>query len=253
MGPGGKMYVLDQVNDRVVRIDADGNRTALPIAAPTTQDLVVGADGTVALLDRFQGKEVALYDDQGNPIGALPLVGEGLDNPGLVTGVFVDGNDVYAEREHGPLVKVGTTDGKPAEPRSEIPGRPTRDGKAFIKAGIIDAPTGRAYVAANARPSEEHMYTRELKLEAPIHSIQLLDTDLTGQIYFAAQVEEEGNDVILLVCLEQQTGVASGTAILPANTLPEESFRDLIVLDEGGVMLALRSEEGVSYEYYDCE
>jgi hypothetical protein len=97
------------------------------------------------------------------------------------------------------------------------------------------------------------MYTRELKLEAPIHSIQLLDTDLSGQIYFAAQVEEEGNDVILLVCLEQQTGVAAGTAILPANTLPEESFRDLIVLDEGGVMLSLRSEEGVSYQYFDCE
>ena len=253
VGPGGAMYVLDQVNQRVVKIDAEGKRKTLPIASPTAQDLAIGEDGAMAVLDRFKGQDVAIFDDQGNPLGSIPLVGEGVENPGLVTGVFVDGTDVYVEKEHATLTKIGSTDGTAAEPRTDIPGRPTRDGKAYIKAGIIDADAGRTYVAANARPGEEHLYTREINLDAPILAIQLLDTDQLGQIYFATQVQEDGEDVIVLVCLDQMTGAPQGSAILPANTLPEESFRDLVVLDTGGVMMSIRSEDGVSYQFYDCD
>jgi hypothetical protein len=253
VGPGGMMYVLDQVNGRIVKTDANGNRTQIPIGSRTAQDLALAEDGTMAVLDRFNEKGVGLYDDSGTAIASLPLVGEGVENAGLVTGVFVDGDDVYVEREHGPLVKIGDTKGVPASPRDEIPGRPTRDGRAYIKAGIVDAPAGRAYVAANARPSEEHLFTRELRLEASILHIVLLDSDLSGQIYFAATVQEEGEDVTVLVCLEPMTGEPAGTAILPANTLPEETFRDLVVLDQGGVVLSLRTEDGVTYQHYDCD
>lgn len=248
----GSMYVLDQVNDRIMRTDADGTRTEMKIARPTTQDIALGRDGSMALLDRFSGKDVTLFDANGNPRGSLPLVGEGLDNPGLVTGVFIDGNDVYVEREHGPLVLIGTTDGAAADPRTEIVGRPTRDGKAFISAGITDAQAGRVYVSANERPSQEAMFTRELRLEAEVHSILLLDTDLGGTIYFGVQVAEEGNDVVVLTCLDGQTGAPTGNAILPANTMPEETFRDFTVLDEGGVMFSHRTEQGVSYTRYEC-
>jgi len=58
---------------------------------------------------------------------------------------------------------------------------------------------------------------------------------------------------VLLHCLDPMTGEPNGGAVLPANTLPEESFRDLVVLDEGGVIQALRTETGVSYTRWDCE
>lgn len=35
--------------------------------------------------------------------------------------------------------------------------------------------------------------------------------------------------------------------------MPEESFRDLVVLDEGGVVFTHRTEEGVTYEQLVCE
>lgn len=253
VGADGTMYVLDQVNGRLTTTGPNGQRKSFPIASRTAQDLALAEDGSVAVLDRFKNQDVALYDASGTPLGSIALTGEGLENPGLVTGVFVDGSDVYVEKEHGPLLKVGHTDGTPAEPRSEIPGRPTRDGKAYLKAGIVDAVAGRAYVAVNARPSEEHLYTREIRLETEIHSIQLLDADALGRVYFGAQVQEEGNDVIVVVCMEELTGESAGSVVLPANTLPEESFRDLVVLDSGGVMLSLRSEDGVTYQRYDCE
>jgi hypothetical protein len=251
----GRTYVLDQVNGRIVRRGTDGKpEAAIPIEAQAAQDLAVAEDGAAAVLDRFSSKSVALYDDKGTFVGELPLEGEGLEEPGLVTGVFVDGKDVYVEKEHGPLLRLGDMSGKPAGTPQELPGRPTRDGLSFIKAGITDAPLGRVYVTSTVRATLEHRFTRELRFEAPIQMIVLLDTDKSGMIYFASQIERAPGDlVVFMTCLEPLKGLPVGTAVMPANTLPEETFRDLVVLDEGGVMYALRSETGVTYQRYDCE
>jgi hypothetical protein len=250
----GRVFVLDEVNGRIVRYGADGKPEGESrIDLRAAQDLAVGKDGSLAVLDRVGDKAIALYDEGGALRGQLPLEGEGIDETGVVSGVFVDGDDVYVEREHGPLVKVGDVNGNPADPRTEIPGRPTRDGLSYINAGITDAETGRAYVASIERATGEHRFTRELRLKAPIRSIQLLDTDVSGTIYFAAEVDaENGPGSILLSCLDPLQGVPVGAAVLPVNTMPEETFRDLTVLDEGGVIYALRSEQGVTYQRYDC-
>ncbi|MEZ4302763.1 MAG: hypothetical protein R3B70_48015, partial [Polyangiaceae bacterium] len=251
----GRIVVLDTVNGRLVRRGKDGEPdSVVKIGLLDPQDMALGADGTTAVLDRYADKKVAVYDDTGALVGDLPLVGEGISETGDVTGVFVDGTDVYAEREHGPLVKIGGTNGQPADPRTEIPGRPSRDGLSFLLAGIIDGPAGRVYVAAIDRATETQRFTREIRQPAFVHSIVLLDSDKSGTIYFATQVEQpDGSGAIFLSCLEPQHGVITGSTVLPVNTLPEESFRDFAVLDEGGVVYALRTEQGVSYLHYDCE
>jgi hypothetical protein len=250
----GRVYVLDEVNGRIVRRGADGKvEAAAPIDLKTPQDLVVADDGSMAVLDRFAGKEVAIYDESGTLRGELPLGGEGIDDTGAVTGVFADGKDIYVEREHGTLVKIGNTSGVPAEPRTEIPGRPSRDGLSFLNAGITEAEVGRVWVSSIVRATGEHRFTRELRLKTFVASIVLLDSDKTGQIYFAVLLEPEGQPPsVLLECMEPLKGIVVGTATLPANTLPEETFKDLTVLDEGGVIYALRSEQGVTYQAYDC-
>jgi hypothetical protein len=253
----GRIYVLDQVNGRIVRRGADGKpEVAIPIEAQAAQDLAVAEDGSAAVLDRFASKSVTLYDEKGAKVGEIPLKGEDLEETGLVTGVFVDGNDVYVEKEHGPLIKIGDKSGAPVGDgeQTEIPGRPSRDGLSFIKAGVIDPPMGRVYVSSVERATMQHRFTRELRLEAPVQAIVLLDSDKSGMIYFAAQVERApGDEVVFLTCLEPLKGVPVGTAVMPVNTLPEETFRDLVVLDGGGVIYSLRSETGVSYQKYDCE
>ena len=250
----GRVTVLDSVNGRLVRRGADGKTDVMKIGLLDPQDMAVGPDGSTAVLDRYADKMVAVYDESGNLRGELPLQGEGVEDVGSVTGVFVDGDGVYVEREHGPLVQIGTTNGQPVDPRSEIPGRPSRDGLSFLKAGIIDPPEGRVYVASIDRATGENRFTRELRLQAFVRSIVLLDTDKTGTIYFATEVEQgEGQEMVLLNCLEPLQGVVVGSAVLPVNTLPEETFRDFVVLDEGGVIYSLRTEQGVSYLKYDCE
>lgn len=249
----GRLYVLDQVNGRVVRHGADGKVdqvTEIKLTAP--QDVAVGKDGSMAVLDRLGTKAIGLYDESGALKTQLPLGGDGVEDPGLITGVFVDGSDVYVEKEHGPLVRVGDTEGGLANPRTQIPGRPSRDGLSFLNAGITDAKAGRAYVSSIDRATNEHRFTRELKLGAPIRTILLLDSDLSGTIYFATELERPGGDVVFLQCLDPLKGVPVGSAVLPVNTLPEETFRDLTVLDDGGVVYAVRSDDGVSYQHYDC-
>lgn len=251
----GRVLVLDQVNNRIVRYGADGKpERALPTELRTAQDMTVAPDGTLAVLERVHDKAVVLFDDAGRQIGELPLLGEGIEEPGHVTGIFVDGKDVYAEREHGALVKLGDTTGKPAGTRAEIPGRPSGDGQLYLSAGIIQAQAGRAYVSAIDRAKMENRFTRELRFEAVLDVILLLDSDRAGVIYFAVQGRSpSGEEAVLLTCLEPSRGQTIGGAVLPVNTLPEETFRDLAVLDEGGVVHALRSEAGTTYQRYDCQ
>lgn len=251
----GRVYVLDQVNGRVVRRGADGKpEAAFNIEPQAAQDLAVAEDGSAAVLDRFSSKSVTLYDEKGAKVGELPLAIDEIEEPGLVTGVFVDGNDVYVEKEHGPLIKLGDKSGAPAAEPVELPGRPSRDGLSFLKAGLIDAPLGRVFVSSVERATMQHRFTRELRLDAPVQGIVLLDSDKSGMIYFASQVERApGDEVVFLTCLEPLKGIPVGTAVMPANTLPEETFRDLVVLDGGGVIYSLRSETGVTYQRYDCE
>jgi hypothetical protein len=254
MDSQGRMYVLDQVNGRVLRVGADGKpESIIPLKQQeAAQDMAVTKDGKVAVLDRYSSKSIVMYDAKGNPLGEIPLEGEGLEQTGLVTGVFVDGDDVYVEKEYGPLQRVGTTDGKPATEPGEIPGRPSRDGQSFINAGVIDMPAGRMYVSAIDRPTMQHRFTRELRQGAEIHGILMLDSDKLGTIYVATLLEQEGKEAVILTCLEPLRGFPMGNVVLPVNTMPEETFRDLAVLDEGGVIYSVRTEQGVSYQRYDC-
>ncbi len=251
----GRVTVLDGVNGRLVRRGPDGTpESTIALDAVNPEDIAVASDGSVAVLDRFQDKAVSVYDESGTSQGKLPLAGAGVPDVGSITGVFIDGTNVYVEREHGPLIRIGNLSGAPAEPRTEIPGRPTRDGLSFISAGIIEALAGRVYVTSTERATETHRFTRELHLESLVHSIVLLDTDKAGTIYFAAEVEtQSGAPSVVLHCLDPLSGEPVGSAVLPANTLPEESFRDYTVLDGGGVIQVLRSEQGVTYARYDCQ
>ncbi len=257
----GNLVVLDQVNGRLVRLDAKGQAVgSVELTQQTPQDVTLARDGTALVLDRLRDRTVALIDpDTGRPLGELPVGGKGIPEPGLVTGVFVDGESIYVEREHGALVRIGDLSGNIDPERPEIPGRPTRDGRSFILAGIVDPQAGRLFVNAVDRQTGQHRYTREYRLQFPVMSITLLDTDLSGVIHLGVAGELPTGKAdpasqlgVRLFCLDPLDGKVLGQTDLPINTLPEETFRDFSVLDQGGVVYRYISESGVTLMRASC-
>lgn len=252
----GTLLVLDQVNGRIARFAPDGTPLdPFPLGVDAPQDLAVGADGTIAVLDRLASRRVALLGPDGRESGSLPLEGEGVPETGGVTGVFVDGEDVYVEREYGPLVRLGDLRGAEGD-RAEVPGRPSRDGRSYLMAGLIDAPAGRFFVNSIARPSRDHRFTRDITVPLAIRQILLLDTDRAGIIYVAVAGtpygEPEEVEMVRLMCLAPDDGTTIGFANLPPNTDPDETLRELTVLDAGGALYAVRNDEGYTVGLYDC-
>jgi hypothetical protein len=250
----GNLVVLDQVNGRLVRIDRKGRTTAThALTERAPQDVALGARGETAILDRLGDQAVTLRGPSGNLIGRLPLRGDGVTEPGLVTGVFVDGEDVYVERRHGPLVLVGDLSGNVAPNRTEIPGRPTRDGTLFVSAGIVDQAAGRMFVSAIDRRLGEHRFTREIRTGSPLQSIALLDSDRRGMIYVGVVLGSSAGDWQRVYCMEPLQGEPRGAIEIPVSSMPEETMRDMAVMDDGGVVVAERAEQGIRYLEHHCE
>lgn len=248
----GRFVVLDNVNDRLAFFDKDGKmqRTA-PIGLKVPQDVVPAGDGKLAVLDRLGDKTVAIVDEQGRSVANLSLTSPGLPDPGGVTGVFVDKKDVYAEYEHGKLVKLGSTDGTLAQDGAELPGRPSQDGRSVLSAGIISAAEGRMWVSSVSRPDLEHRFTRELRMPMPIANIALLDSDGRGVVYTAAVLADDSLDHTAgaqIVCLSPDKGEPIGGTFVSFPDSPEEIFRSMAVLENGSVIMAVPTEAGMQYQ-----
>ena len=250
----GNLVVLDQVNARVVRIDRTGRTVAtMELTERVPQDIALGPGGETAILDRLGDQTVTLRGPGGNVIGRLPLRGQGVPEPGQVTGVFIEKKDVYVERRHGPLVLVGHLDGHPASARTEVPGRPTRDGALFVSAGIVDRRAGRMFVSAFDRRLGAHRFTREITTGAPLLSIALLDSDRRGTIYVGVLLESGQGDWQRVYCMAPQQGEPQGQIEVHGTSMPEETLRDMAVMDDGGVVVTERTDVGIRYLEHHCQ
>lgn len=257
----GNVTVLDQVNDRVVKLDKTGKVIgSTPLTLQAAQDVTIASDGTTLVMDRIVDKSVAVIGPDGKLLGELPLEGKNLEEGGAATGVFTDGEDVYVEREHGDLVKIGTTKGKADPEREEVPGRLSRDGTAYLTAWFAGVGEERVYVGAIEKASKTQRFQREYRLGLPVVGLMLLDTDRSGVIYLAAltsvaipgKPDTERRPMVLLLCLDPLDGRPLGRAELPANMAADESFRELVVADEGGVLYLYRTDEKAQIQRYDC-
>ncbi len=252
--PSGGLAILDQVNGRVVLTDKDGNPVKeIKVGLSQAQELAVGKDGTLAVADRLVDQRVQIFDPNGKEGGSLPLLGSKLREGGAMTGLFVDGNSVYAENGHGILALLGTTDGVAASPQTDLFGRPSRDGTLLLSAGITNKEQGRAWVSAMKRAETKELWTRELKESAPLLSISMLDSDARGIVYIAYTIEPSpGDERLLLRCLSPKNGQVIGTTELQLSDMPEESFREFSVADDGTVYHAEMTEQGMAYRTVHC-
>ncbi len=247
----GRTWVLDQVNKRLVRVDREG-RTLSSVELPVQagQDVAVARDGTTVVMDRLVDKSVALIDPDGKPRGELPVVGRGLKEGGAATGVFSVNGSVYVERAHGDSIRLGDTSGARDDARPEVPGRPTRDGLAYLTASIVTRSAGEVLLTVIDAATRAHRFTRQYTLPGGVRALTLLDADLHGVVYVGAALETE--PVVVVICVDGRDGHPLGQARVPANVSADETFREFAVTDDGQIMALLRSEDGAELRSFSC-
>lgn len=254
----GRIWVLDQANRRVQRFTAEGAvDRVVPIGGDTAQDLRVTRDGRLVLLDRLGEGNVQVLGAGGEPLGEVPLKGRGIGEGGGTTGVFLDGRGgVYVEREHRALFRIADESGRADPARPSVPGRPRRDGGAYLNAAILDR--GAGLVTVSAKTADDRLlWETPVGLGAPVLHIALLDSDAAGNTYVAGEVGRESPtppyrlvDVRLVIVGLAPNGTVRGTLSLDATPAAEESFRPLEVADDGTIYRLVRTPAGVVVEAY---
>jgi len=243
---GDDLLVLDQVNRRVVRYDKAGRPIATFETTATTQDINVAKDGSVVMLDRLKEKRVRIVDRNGKPVGELPIPAE-IKDPGLVTGVFTDGKDVYLEQKHGALVGLGSLDGQPLTEKTQLTGRPSKSGKLLVSVALGGAKANAVTVNAFDRATNKLRFTRVVPFKS-IREIVLLDTDTNDVVYVGASADED----ITVACLDPGDGHALGRITLQQSMVPEEAFKSFSVGDDGTITSSFMTEDGVEYHNERC-
>ncbi|MFO0579560.1 MAG: hypothetical protein U1A78_36645 [Polyangia bacterium] len=256
-GAPGELLVLDQINRRVERY-RDGRRVGgLLAGGDTMQDLAVGPEGRVALLDRFVDKSVQVYSPDGKLQNEVTLAGAAIPEPGLVTGVFADSDGFYVEREHGTVVRIADGSGASLSERQELPGRPSRDGHLILAAALLDRAAGTVRVRAFQRATLQPLWERAVQLEAPVLHILLLDSDRSGRVYVAAAIGHEDpnppyklvDESITAVRLDSG-GSERGRLHLPPLPDADEAMRPLAVDDSGDLFVMAPTPQGLELRRY---
>jgi hypothetical protein len=251
----GNVLLLDGENGRVVRLGPDGAPLSdVPSPVKHPRDVAVAKDGTLLLLDADgEGRgEVVLVGPDGRPRGKLPIPEELAKT---ARSVEVSGKDVYVESYRGELTRVGDPAGAVDPDPKTAPGLPTRDGRGFLNARLIDEESGAIHVYVLERDSHEQRFSRELRPRLLVEGIFLIDTSVPGTIYLGVTGSmpgaPPGTYSAQLLCLEPEHGEVLGVTDLSVN-VGEEAILDAKALDAGGVVFSVFTQQGVRVERHDC-
>ncbi|MCC7073312.1 MAG: hypothetical protein IT383_18515 [Deltaproteobacteria bacterium] len=122
--PEGRLWVLDAVHARIAVVAKDGALEGnVPLPSTTIEDLALLPSGDVAVLDRLVARRVFVLTTSGAVIADADVEGAGVDEGGLVTGIFADESGVWLEVQHGVHVRV-------------LDGRLSRDASRVTRPGL---------------------------------------------------------------------------------------------------------------------
>ena len=243
--PKGTLAVLDQVNQRVLFLDAEGNpKGFLPLPGPTFQDLRLVNEGTVAVMDRLKRKEILVFSTSGELLGKTSLEGTFVKEGGGITALLVQQDGLWVEVEHRYSVLVADLKGHPVSDRIRRRGRVLGDMRARL---WRDSPTqvtlATAPVATDGRESKITLTYPE-----PIRLTGLVRLD-DGGFALAAQSISRPSRIPpmdrVYVDFVDATGLKwTGRWTAPVPAMAEETFQVLRPGPHGRVLLMHLEDQG---------
>ncbi len=143
----------------------------------------------------------------------------------------------------------GSDPRRPAEP-----GRPSRDGRYYLWAAIADRAAGVANVRVFDRDANL-VWAQPVSFPRAIIHLLLLDSDRRGYLYVGGLVGDDTGETLtslstVVLRLRLADGALAGAITLPANTSPDEVFRELSVGDDGTVYQMMPGADGLTVSAY---
>jgi hypothetical protein len=249
----GFVHVLDAVNSRIVVYERDRAVRTIPLAQDTFQDLDFHGDGYV-LLDPFTASSLAFTDAHGRIRHEVPLVGEGVPEPGLVTGLFDRPDGVWVEVGHDYLMRLTDEHGAPVEKRTRAEGRFVGSGPAAT-ATTIEAMAAKpwgARVVRHERGAEVGKALVQTTFPLPLLSLTGVEGLPDGSVFLGVRLHED--EVVAPFAIKRtehwilaydENGEERDRLLVPEQTSPEEMFREMKAGRDGKMYAWTFTETGV--------
>jgi hypothetical protein len=190
VAPAGDVWILDQVNARLVRFGADGRfEETIGIGSVTFQGLALGPGGELVLVDRLAARTVLVLASDGTRLGQVGLEGHGIPEGGGTTAVFARDDGVWIEYDHRRSVRVLDAQWRDPFYRRELPGRPVGPG-AVRGVAWREAPFSVGVQLFEGEAEAPRAET-ELRFEEPVRRIVELAGDGQGNVVLAVHLATE--------------------------------------------------------------
>lgn len=184
VSPRGDVFVLDQVNLRVLVLTRQGAPLGeIPLPASSFEELEQVDGRALLLLDRSLGGGLLAIDLAGRPLADVSLPGRGIPHPGQVTAILPRPDGVWLEVAHRYSVKVLSADLAPC-PRRIHRGRPGQDSQS-LHAALAEPGAVRLWRTDGV----DRRATAEATLHAalPVRRIVWIDQATSGQVVAALE------------------------------------------------------------------
>ncbi len=252
VSPFDEIFVLDQVNQRIARFEANGPyRGALPLPATTFQGLGLTADGVLVALDRLARRSLLLMTLDGRVLDELPFVGEAIPEGGAVTAMFVEPDGVWLEVGHSYRVRVLDDALLPVSAT-----RPVRAGRRSGAHGVeavaaLDGRGGAALWLQDAQDATIYAQ-RELAFSQDVARIAWLAADARDRLVMALHLwtwsatdpRRVAHEQNLVMVFDRYLGRLARFSV-PWVVTRWEQFREFTVSPQGAVCQMTFSPQGV--------
>lgn len=245
------VWVLDQVNRRIVRYGAGGSVVdLLPVDLDTYQALAVAPGGELVLMDRLAAGIVRVIDPAGALLGEAPLVGPGIEEGGGTTALFAREDGIWVEYDHRRSVRVLDAGFREPAQRRVLPVRPLDAGTAAGHARLAGPASVEVWTTDPA--GDAVTAQRTIGFDEQVARIVTLASDDRGDIVLAVHLMTEdparGFAVVheALVVLVLDPALALRRRIVTAPSVGAwEQFEEFEVTADGAIWQMAFVEEGV--------
>jgi len=250
--PVGDLYILDQVNFRILKIHADGSPGA-DIALPlrNCDDMAIAPDGSIVLLDKLDRLSLVVMDELQGTMQEHTITGEGIPEgeSGLITAMFAESDGVWVEYQHATLVRILDASLRPSE-RIILPGRKYDGTSVTVRAELL--PGGGARMWLEDVSTGAFLAGRDIGLDHSIDRIIWIDRDDNHDLIALFHLIDWSDQPPYGPLYEEVRGIRldqnlaqTGVMTSPFTLTEWRQQREFIVTPDGGLYQMAFTEAGV--------